>query len=289
MNLFCFGYGYSAEALGRHLASRGDVVLRGTRRAANDGDARILPFDGMIRSDAIAAAVHTSTHVLVSIPPDDAGCPALRCFANALVVAPSLSTIAYLSTVGVYGDHGGAWIDESTPPAPTSQRARRRLLAETQWQAFAAQTGKRLDIFRLPGIYGPGRSAFDQLRAGTAKRIVKPGQVFNRIHVDDIAGALACAMTSSPRQRVFNLSDDEPSPPQDVIAFAARLLGVEPPPEVPYADARLSPMSASFYAENKRVSNARMKTDLGYALRHPSYREGLAAILATEQQGLPAL
>jgi nucleoside-diphosphate-sugar epimerase len=172
--------------------------------------------------------------------------------------------IGYLSTVGVYGDHGGAWIDETTPATPMQERSRWRLAAEDKWLTLGQRSCKRAQVFRLPGIYGAGRSAIERVREGTAQRIVKPGQVFNRVHVDDI----------------YNVTDDEPAPPQDVIAYAAELLHMPAPPEIAFEDARLSPMAASFYAENKRVSNARMRNELGVTLKFPSYREGLQAILA---------
>lgn len=279
MNLFCFGYGYSATAVTRLLAARGTANIRGTRRTpAADSE---LAFDGITRLPAAADAVTAATHVLVSIPPNEAGCPALQVFIDDLAMSPHLQWIGYLSTVGVYGDTGGAWVDETAPLKATSERAKRRVSAETAWRAFGEASSKHVDIFRLPGIYGPGRSAIDSVRAGTARRIIKPGQVFNRIHVDDIAGALAAAMalssTTLPLVRVFNITDDEPAPPQDVIAYAATMLGIPPPPEMPFEHAALTPMAASFYTENKRVSNARMKRDLGYRLRYPTYREGLAA------------
>jgi nucleoside-diphosphate-sugar epimerase len=185
----------------------------------------------------------------------------------------------YLSTIGVYGDHAGAWVDETTPTAPLSPRGRERVLAEAQWQALGQQRGAPVAVLRLPGIYGPGRSAFDSLRAGQARRIVKPGQVFNRVHVDDIAGGIAAAITCRA-DGVFNITDDLPSPPQDVIAHAAALLGMPPPPEVAFEDANLTPMARSFYSECKRAANGRAKLVLGWQPRYPSYREGLAAILA---------
>jgi nucleoside-diphosphate-sugar epimerase len=193
--------------------------------------------------------------------------------------AASIVWIGYLSTVGVYGDHKGAWVDETTPPNPVSERSRQRLSAEDAWRAFGARSHKRVQIFRLAGIYGPQRSAIDRLQAGTAQRIVKPGQVFNRIHVDDIAAALEAAIGGRGTRQIYNVADDEPAPPQDVILFAAELLHMAPPPEIAFKDARLSLMAKSFYVENKRVSNRRLIEDLGISLKFPSYREGLLAIL----------
>jgi nucleoside-diphosphate-sugar epimerase len=195
-----------------------------------------------------------------------------------LHAAWSLAWIGYLSTVGVYGDRQGGWVDETSETQPISPRSRRRLAAEEAWCAFGAHTNRRVQIFRLAGIYGPGRSAIDRLQEGTARRIVKAGQVFNRIHVDDIAAVLRAAIAGNGTQQVYNVTDDEPAPPQDVIAFAADLMRLPPPPEIAFQEADLSPMAASFYADNKRVSNARLREDLGVQLKFPSYREGLRAI-----------
>ena len=218
--------------------------------------------------------------MLVSVPPDAGGDPAIVHHARDIEASPSIQWIGYLSTIGVYGDHGGAWIDETTPATPTHDRSRWRLAAEEAWRALGARSGKRCQVFRLPGIYGPGRSAIERVREGSARRIVKPGQVFNRIHVDDIAGALSAAMAGRGAHDVYNVTDDEPAPPQDVIAYAAALLHMPPPPEIAFEDAKLSPMVISFYAENKRVGNARLRDELGVKLKFPSYREGLQAILA---------
>jgi nucleoside-diphosphate-sugar epimerase len=280
MDLFCFGFGYTVSALGRRLSERPGVVVGGTRRRAAGSD--VLAFAGEEHSREVASRLNRATHVLVSVPPGDTGCPVHRWFGDDLAASTSVVWIGYLSTIGVYGDAGGAWIDETAPLNGKSERARRRIAAEADWLALGARSAKRVEIFRLPGIYGPGRSAIDTVSAGTARRLVKPGQVFNRVHVDDIAGALDCAMmqstTAASVHQIYNVTDDEPAPPQDVIAFAAALLGVAPPPETPFAGAQLSPMAVSFYADNKRVRNARMTEALGYRLRYPTYREGLGAI-----------
>lgn len=283
--LFCFGLGYSAQRVARRLAAEG-WSIGGTARSA-EGAAAIAArgfeayvFDGSAPGRGLDAAVSQATHVLVSVPPDTSGDPVLRQYAGALARAPHLSWIGYLSTVGVYGDQQGGWVDETTPADPVSERGRRRVAAEEAWLALAARDGVRAQVFRLAGIYGPGRSALDRLREGTAQRIVKPGQVFNRIHVDDIAETVCAGIAGRGALEVYNVTDDEPSPPQDVIAYAAQLLHMPPPPEVALEDARLSPMAASFYADNKRVSNARLRQELGVALKFPSYREGLQAILA---------
>lgn len=281
--LLAFGLGYSARRAAALLASRG-WAISGTSRspegaaAIGAGGWRGLTFDGTAPSVEVGAALAGATHVLASIPPGDTGDPALLQHAADLARAPRLEAVVYLSTVGVYGDHGGGWVDEDTPPAPTSDRACRRLAAEAAWRRLAEDSGRRLVVLRLPGIYGPGRSVIDALRQGTARRIVKPGQVFNRAHVDDIAAAIEAALLQSAARGVYNVADDEPAPPEDVVVHAARLLGLPPPPPVPFAEAKLSPMAASFYAEAKRVSNRRLKTDLGIVLRFPTYREGLAAI-----------
>ncbi|MCL4767831.1 MAG: SDR family oxidoreductase [Hyphomicrobiaceae bacterium] len=279
-HLLCFGLGYSARAIAARLHEQG-WRISGTARSS-DSAARIarmgyegLVFDGSIPSDAVRDALGAATHLLVSIPAGETGDPALACHMGDIARAEGLAWIGYLSTVGVYGDRQGAWVDEDSPPRPTSDRSRRRLDAERAWLALGERCGKRVQVFRLAGIYGPGRSAFDALRAGRARRIVQPGQVFNRIHVEDVARVVAAAAASPGRHSVYNVADDEPAPPQDVIAFAAGLLGLPLPPEVSLADAGLGPMAASFYAESKRVGNRRIKEDLGIQLAFPTYREGL--------------
>jgi nucleoside-diphosphate-sugar epimerase len=224
--------------------------------------------------------VAAATHVLVSAPPDEAGDPIIRAIGTELQRGSRIAWIGYLSTIGVYGDHGGRWIDEETAPADPGVRGRRRLDAEAEWLSFGRAHAMRVEVFRLPGIYGPGRSPIDQLLAGTARRIVKPGQVFNRIHVDDIAAALEAAIAAPPRHEIYNLVDDEPAPSDEVLVYAAGLLGMTPPAAVPFEAARLSPMAASFYEQSKRVSNRRMKEALGVRLAYPTYREGLAALAA---------
>jgi nucleoside-diphosphate-sugar epimerase len=239
-------------------------------------------FDGSSPTVGIADSIADATHILVSAPPDADGDPVLRQHRGDIERANALSWIGYLSTVGVYGDSGGAWIDETAKTDATSARGRRRVAAEQEWLALAEARDARVQIFRLAGIYGPGRSAIERLREGTAHRIVKPGQVFNRIHVDDIATTVCAGIAGRGATAVYNVADDEPAPPQDVIVFAAALLHMPPPPEVPFTDAQLSPMAASFYADNKRISNARLRQELGVALKFPTYREGLRAILADE-------
>jgi nucleoside-diphosphate-sugar epimerase len=284
-HLFCFGLGYSANALALRLKGEGwrisgtSMTSDGARRLREAGyEAHV--FNGATSCQSARPAIAEATHFLVSAPPDALGDPVLRLHAQDISSAPHVRWIGYLSTIGVYGDHGGAWVDEDTPAHPTNERSRRRLAAEQAWLKLAAASSTQLQIFRLAGIYGPGRSAIDAIRSGTARRIVKPNQVFNRIHVDDIASVLRAATTGRGRHDVYNVTDNEPAPPQDVIAFAARLLDQPPPPEVAYERAGLTEMAATFYAENKRVRNVRLGADLGVALAYPTYREGLRAILA---------
>ena len=283
MRLFCFGFGYSAEALAHHLSAR-DLTIAGTRtRLADPPPLRglqLAEFQGEKASAEVRALLEGATHVLVSIPPDLEGDAVLRHFRQDLAALPDLAWIGYLSTVGVYGDWHGEWVDETTVCQPVSERSLLRLKAERAWLDFAAETGKRVEVFRLSGIYGPGRSSvIDNLRAGTARRIIKPGQVFNRIHVDDIARVLAAAIDGNGVHRIYNVSDDEPAPSQDVVAYAAELLGMPAPPEIAFADAGLKGMAASFWAESKRVRNERIKRDLGVSLLYPTYREGLRALV----------
>jgi hypothetical protein len=283
MRLFCFGYGYSAEALVRRLSPR-DIAVAGTRTSVGEAVepiAELALFKGDGPSADVRRLLAGTTHLLVSIPPDLEGDPALRHHGEDLAGLCDLVWVGYLSTIGVYGDCKGAWVDEASPTRPTSERSLRRLQAEQAWSTFGSNTGRRVEIFRLAGIYGPGRSVIDNLKAGTARRIVKPGQVFNRIHVDDIARVLAAAIDKDTGHRIYNVSDDEPAPPEDVVAYAAELLGVPIPPPVAFEAAGLSGMAASFWVESKRVRNRRIREDLGVELMYPTYREGLRALAAT--------
>ncbi|MGB9368931.1 MAG: SDR family oxidoreductase [Xanthobacteraceae bacterium] len=292
--LFCFGLGYSASHVihefgGRFDRIAGTVTTREKAAAiATAGigghKAEAFVFDGTGAPPQITAALMDAAAVLVSVPPDDTGDPVLRHFSSTIAGAPQLQTIVYLSTIGMYGDHGGAWVDETTPAAPISERSRARLAAEQEWQALGAHAGKPVAILRLSGIYGPGQNALIQLARGTAKRIDKPGQVFNRIHVEDLAQAID-AVFAQRADGIFNVTDDEPTPQGEPIAFAAELLGVAPPPEIPFAEAAkaMSPMALSFYAESKRVRNDKLKRALGVRLRYPTYREGLRALFALER------
>jgi nucleoside-diphosphate-sugar epimerase len=292
INLFAFGYGYCARHLVAQDRALGDEApfarVTGTTRDA--GKAAALESEGIIArifdqtggDPPISDDLGASDALVTSIAPDQEGDPVLRRYTRAIADAPRLSWIGYLSTIGVYGDTGGEWIDEETPFEAVSARARARRAAEEAWLALGRETGKAVQIFRLGGIYGPGRSAITQLRAGTARRIVKPGQVFNRIHVADIAAVLRASLANPDPGRIYNLVDDNPAPPQDVIAHAAELIGVEPPPEIPFEEAELSPMARAFYADCKRVRSRRIREELGVTLQYPDYRAGLAALAKGE-------
>jgi nucleoside-diphosphate-sugar epimerase len=274
--LLTLGHGYSAAALATRLGPewRRIGTTRSEARAAEMRAAGVEPVD-WADAAAVEDAIGAASHVLVSLPPEGPEDPTLARHGAALA-ARGPAWVGYLSTTGVYGDRAGGWVDETSALDPVNARSRWRVAAERAW----AGTGLPVETFRLAGIYGPGRSAFDRLREGRAQRIVKAGQVFSRIHVDDIAGALAASIARPSPGAVWNVADDEPAPPQDVIAYAAELLGLPVPPDVPFESAELSPMARSFYAESKRVSNRRLRETLGYALAHPDYRAGLRAILA---------
>lgn len=276
--LFCLGFGYCATFLAAILKPQGWEISGTSREGGNRirNSIPLLAFDGATGAPDVGAAIAQATHVLISIPPDDAGDPVLRHFAGDLSNAEELRWTGYLSTTGVYGDSGGTWVDEETPIAPTGPRARRRAAAEAEWLTLCP--GLPVHVFRLAGIYGPGRSALDQVRAGTARRVTKPGHLFSRIHVADIAATLAASMARPRPGALYNVCDDMPASSADVVTHACRLLGVEPPPEVAFADADLSDMARSFYLDNRRVRNDRIKTELGVALRYSDYRAGLAAM-----------
>lgn len=282
--LIVFGLGYSGLATARLAASRGADVTIVTRSPGSAG-AEALRREGIGIAPFAAPGLEGATHLLATAAPEEGGDPVLAAHGEAIATAP-LAWIGYLSTTGVYGDRDGAWVDETTAPAPTQPRSLRRAAAERAWAEMAARAGAALDVIRLGGIYGPGRSPLDDVRAGTARRVVKPGHSFSRIHVDDIAGLVAAAMARPPAMpvRVLHGVDDLPAPAADVNAEAARLLGLPLPPEVPFeeARARMSPMGLSFWSENRKVSNALTKAATGWSLRCPTYREGLAAILSGE-------
>ena len=279
--LFVFGCGYSASAfvLGLPEEDVAGVTTRTADKARSFAARGLSPFlfDGTRPGEGIAEALAETTHLLVSIAPGEEGDPVLRHYREVIAFhMPHLRWIGYLSTVGVYGDHGGEWVDETTALRPVSKRSRERVEAEADWLMLARSRRTPLSILRLSGIYGPGRNAFENLKAGKARRLVKPGQVFNRIHVADIAGALRL-LAAREENAIVNVTDDEPAPPQDVVAFAARIGGFDLPPEVDFDSADLTPMARSFYGENKRVRNSRLKS-LGYEFFFPTFREGLEGL-----------
>jgi nucleoside-diphosphate-sugar epimerase len=286
VKLFIFGIGYTGKFIAEHFSTRGDRVsgtVRSRDRAAILSKAGIQAWTfGPDHCDAgIASELAASSAILVSVPPGADGDPVFATFAREIAAALHLRWIGYLSTIGVYGDHNGAWVDEETPTNPVNERSRQRVLAEQAWLSFGEQHDIPVQIFRLAGIYGPGRNQLVQLAEGTARRVIKPGQVFNRIHVEDIVTVIAAAMDRPQGGAIYNVTDDAPAPPQDVVRFAASLCGREPPPTINFADAELTPMSRTFFSENKRVRNYRLRDRLGVRLRYPSYHEGLTALMAS--------
>jgi nucleoside-diphosphate-sugar epimerase len=284
VKLFCFGLGYSAEALARRLAAKGWSIAGTARDPTNLEGLRgegfeVCRFAGELDNTEVLQALSGTTHLLLSIPPGADGDPVLHHYRDQIASLSTLDWIGYLSTVGVYGNHAGAVVNETTMPRPNNERTKARVVAESGWLAFGAEIGRPTQVFRLAGIYGPGRSALDKLLAGTARRIVKPSQVFNRIHVEDIVSVLEASIARPRAGAIYNVADDEPAPPEDVIAYGAELLGIEPPPEVPFEDADLSPMARSFYGDSRRISNALIKSELGVRLAYPNYREGLKALV----------
>ncbi|KRB29484.1 NAD(P)-dependent oxidoreductase [Mesorhizobium sp. Root695] len=278
--VFIFGAGYSGKAFARASkasarAGKGAATILGTTRSADKFEALrqagIAPllFDGAL-TEQIGDALKKTTHLLISVAPEEVGDPVLNAAREAIAQMPAFEWIGYLSTVGVYGNYDGAWVDETAECRPVSKRSVMRVAAEQDWLQLGTDIGRPVAILRLSGIYGPGRNALVNLENGSARRLVKPDQVFNRIHCDDIAGAL-WRLIEGNTGGIFNVTDDLPAPPQDVVAYAASLMGIEPPPEIPFDAAQLSPMARSFYGENKRVANAAIKA-AGYSLRFPDYR-----------------
>ena len=283
-HLLCFGLGFAAKVLAARRAAAGWSVTATSRsesgaQAIRELGYRALVFDG---STALPGATFDGvSHVVISAPPGEDGDPVLRQHrADFASRARQFSWVAYLSTTGVYGDHGGGLVTEDTALTPNTGRGHKRLMAEQQWLDLWRRHGLPVHLFRLAGIYGPGRNQLLSLRDGTAKRVIKPGQLFSRIHVEDIASVLEASMQRPHPGRAYNVCDDEAAPPQDVVAHGARLLGLPVPPGVPFEAADLSPMARSFYADSKRVSNQRIKTELGVELKYPTYREGLQALAA---------
>ena len=283
VKLFVFGLGYTASHFARRHAGPA-ASIAGTVRSA-EGLKRFggepieaLLFDGPAIDPEIPARLAASDAVLVSVQPGRGPDPVLDRFGPDLAAADQLGCVVYLSTIGVYGDHGGDWIDETAATEPFNARQTARIQAEQDWLDFGRRTGKQVVILRLAGIYGPGRNALDDLRTGEARRIDKPGQVFNRIHVDDIGTAIAAAIRYRGEAALINVTDDEPAPAPDVVTYAAGLMAVAPPPLITFAEAELSPMARSFYGANRRVVNRRLKAELGVGLAYPTYRDGLTAL-----------
>ena len=284
--LFCFGLGYTAKRLARTLAARGWPVGGTCQSTDARADLAAEGIEAWLFDDANpmtdpGAALNGATHILSSVPPGADGDPVLARHAADIAACRELRWVGYLSTTGVYGDTGGREVDEAASLNPSSEHGRRRLDAEVAWLGLHREQGIPIHVFRLAGIYGPGRSVLDQVRAGRARRIDKPGQVFSRIHVDDIATVLGASMGRPRPGAVYNVCDDEAAAPADVVAFACALLDVEAPPVVPYAEAEgdLSEMARTFWRDNRRVTNRRLKDELGVRLAHPDYRSGLKAIV----------
>ena len=278
MNLFCFGLGYCADYLSAKLIKQGwqvSATCRTSEKAAvleASGIRPVLLSDKKVTVNDLGKA----DHILISAPPEQDGSDPVLNFAEAALAAlqDQIKWVGYLSTTGVYGDHQGAWIDEETPAGLLSERGQRRVAAEAQWAA----TGLPMHYFRLAGIYGPGRNSLRALQNGTARRVVKQGQVFSRIHLADITRILEASMANPNAGRAYSVCDDTPAPPQDVVTYAAELMGVSPPALQDFATAELSPMARSFYGENKRIRNNRIKEELGVSLEYPDYRAGLSAL-----------
>jgi nucleoside-diphosphate-sugar epimerase len=280
LRLFVFGFGFAAAALARRL--QGWTVAASARTPQDAARLEALGLEAVLADDAAGLAEHLAkAHaLLVTAPPTPEGCPGLSALAQPMARARAFPDwTGYLSTTGVYGDRRGGWVFETSRLAAQSVEGARRVRAERDWLEMGHGMGLTVQVFRLPGIYGPGRSAFDRLREGRARRITSPGQVFSRIHVDDLADGLAASIARPRAGGIYNLCDDEPCPNSEVIAYAARLLGLPVPPEIPLEKARLPPAAERFYAESKRVSNALAKAELGWRPQYPSYREGLQAVL----------
>ena len=285
MKLVIFGLGFTSEAFLRLAGERFSSVLATVRtpeKAAQKSrpGCEVVVLNADHADPKIAEALNKADAVLISAGPDEVGDPVLRRFAREIETSPSIKWIGYLSTIGVYGDADGGWVDESVPPRPSHARTLRRVEVEKEWVALGKRSGKATQIFRLAGIYGPGRNPIINLDQ-RAQRVIKKGQVFNRIHVADIAQVLLASIEQPRNGAIYNVSDNEPAPPQDVLLFAAEIAGREPPPEVPFENAVMSEMARSFYADNKRVSNRLIREELGVTLRYPTYREGVGALAAS--------
>ncbi|MCW8842531.1 MAG: SDR family oxidoreductase [Rhodobacteraceae bacterium] len=279
--LLCLGYGFSAQALARRLIPQGWRVIGTTRSADKTVAMRAEGVEPLLWPCDLGKALEGVSHVLTSIAPDGDGDPVLR-EGRAALAAARPDWVGYLSTTGVYGDHDGGWVDEETPTGPATERGQRRVLAEREWLGV---DDLPVHVFRLAGIYGPGRGPFAKLRRGVAQRVIKKNQIFSRIHVEDIASVLDASIARPDPGRIYNVCDDDPQPPEVVLEHAAELLGIAPPPAVPFEEADMTPMARSFYADSKRVRNDRIKDELGVELAYPTHMDGLRAILAAESVG----
>lgn len=287
--LFCFGYGYTCDYLAHELLAQGGWTVGGTTRdpekrsflRARGVQAHLFDYERPLGDPYFI--LNGTTHLLISTPPDDMGDPTFAMHAADILRIPTLKWIGYLSTIGVYGDRDGGTVDERSEIRPNSKRGTRRVRAEAEWLSLFQGYGLPVHIFRLAGIYGPGRSALDSVRAGVARRINKPGQVFNRIHVEDIVQVLLASMAKPHPGQAYNLADDDPVPSHEVIKYACEVLGMTPPPLIPYNEADMAPITRSFYADNKRVANNLIKGELGVKLKYPDFRAGIDACLAAEQ------
>lgn len=278
--LLSLGHGFSARELGRQLTPLGWRVIGTTRDPQKFAAFEAEGVTPLLWPCDLQQALGEATHLLTSVSPDGEGDPVLRVHRDAiLAAAPHLDWVGYLSTTGVYGDHDGGWVDEDSPTEPATIRGQRRVLAEREWLQM---DGLPVHVFRLAGIYGPGRGPFAKLRKGVAQRVIKKNQVFSRAHIEDIAQVLRASIARPNPGRIYNVCDDDPAPPQDVIEYAAELLGMDPPPAVPFEQAQMSPMARSFYSDSKCVRNERIKTELGVTLKHPTYKAALRAMLAAE-------
>ena len=287
-SILFLGAGYTAKTMIRQLRAEAQFAktpITGTTRSCQNfnnikaAGAEPILFEGTNPSENLSEIIRQASHILTSISPKQAGDPVLAHHSDDLKANKNLKWLGYLSTVGVYGDHQGAWVDEKSATRPSSERSKWRKTAEDHWLTLYKKANLPVHIFRLPGIYGPGRGPLNKLKQGRARRIEKPGQVFNRTHVEDIAQTLIASFKHPNPGTIYNVADDEPAPPQDVLAYGADLLGIEPPPLISFADAEMTEMARSFYTDNKRVSNKRIKEELGVQLKYPTYREGLKACL----------
>ncbi len=290
-HLFCFGYGYCGDFLTRALRSRGGWCASGTtrdaekRKALRENETKAFLFDTNIPLADPLYMMRDATHILISTPPTDEGDPSFLMHANDILQLKNIEWIGYLSTTGAYGDRDGGWVDEASEARPSTKRGSRRLKAEEQWLSLCKNEGVPVHIFRLAGIYGPGRSALDSVRSGVARRIDKPGHAFSRIHVDDIVQILLASIDNPKPGEIYNVCDDMPAPSHEVIDYACQLLGLESPPLQSFDKVDMAPITRSFYADNKRIKNDKIKSELGVTLKYKNYKEGLESCLQLEQNG----